>query len=54
MPDPEPPYISLPPTPPSVSTNFIAASIQFECDPDELATKIGTQLVHESKSKTYV
>ena len=31
-----------------------AGSIQFEYDPDELATKITTQLVHKSNSKTYV
>ena len=34
--------------------NLIAGSIQFEYDPDELATKITTQLVHKSNSKTYV
>jgi len=33
---------------------LIAVSIQFEYDPDELATKITTQLVHKSNSKTYV
>ena len=34
--------------------DFIAVSIQFEYDPDDLATKITTQLVHKSNSKTYV
>ena len=34
------------PPSPWVCTNFIAVSIQFEYDPDELATKIATQLVH--------
>ena len=34
--------------------NLIAVSIQFEYDPDELAMKITTQLVHRSNSKTYV
>ena len=34
--------------------NLIAVSIQFEYDPDDLATKITTQLVHRSNSKTYV
>ena len=34
--------------------DFIAVSIQFKYDPDELATKITTQLVHTSNSKTYV
>jgi hypothetical protein len=34
--------------------DFIAASIQFEYDPDELATKITAQLVHNNNSKTYV
>ena len=33
---------------------LIAGSIQFEYDPDELATKIATRLVHKSNSKTYV
>ena len=36
------------------SSDLIAGSIQFEYDPDELATKITTQLVHKSNSKTYV
>ena len=35
-------------------TNLIAASIQFQYDPDELATNITTQLVHKSNSETYV
>jgi len=34
--------------------DLIAVSIQFEYDPDELITKITTQLVHESNRKTYV
>ena len=34
--------------------DLIAGSIQFEYDPDELATKITTQLAHKSISKTYV
>ena len=34
--------------------DFIAMGIQLEYDPDELATKITTQLVQESNSKTYV
>ena len=34
--------------------HLIAGSIRFEYDPDELATKITTQLVHKSNSKTYV
>jgi len=37
-----------------MSSNFIAVSIQFEYDPDELATEITTQLVHKSESQTYV
>jgi len=35
-------------------SDLIAGSIQFEYDPDELATKITTQLVHKSNSQTYV
>ena len=31
--------------------NLIAVSIHFEYDPDELATKITTQLVHKRNSK---
>ena len=34
--------------------DFIPASIQYEYDPDDLATKITTQMVHKSSSKTYV
>jgi hypothetical protein len=34
--------------------DFIAVSIQFEYDPDELATRITTQLVHKSNSKPSV
>ena len=34
--------------------DLFAASIQFEYDPDDLATKITTQLVHKINSKTYV
>jgi len=37
-----------------LSYEFIAVSIQFEYDPDDLATKVSTQLVHKSNSKTYV
>jgi hypothetical protein len=33
--------------------NLITGSIQFKCDPDDLATKITTQLVHKSNCKTY-
>ena len=35
-------------------SNLIPGSIQIEYDPDELATKITTHLVHKSNSKTYV
>ena len=38
-------------SPKASSGNLIAVSIQFEYDPDELATKITTQLVHKSNSK---
>ena len=34
--------------------DLIPVSIQFEYDPDELATKVTTQLVHKSNSKTCV
>ena len=34
--------------------NRDAVSIQFEYDPDQLATKTTTQLDHTSNSKTYV
>jgi len=34
--------------------NLIAGRIQFEYDPDELATKTTSQSVHKSNSKTYV
>ena len=34
--------------------DLIAVSVQFEYDPDEQATKITTQSVHKSNSKTYV
>ena len=34
--------------------DFIPASIQFQYDPEDLATKITTQMVHQSNSKTYV
>ena len=34
--------------------DLIAGSIPFDYDPDNLATKITTQLVHESNSKTRV
>ena len=40
--------------PSSLEANLIAVSIQFEYDPDELATKITTRLVHKSNSKIYV
>jgi len=36
------------------SREFIAESIQFGYDPDDLATKIATQLVHKRNSKTCV
>jgi len=39
---------------PPVERDLIAVNIQFEYDPDDLATKITTQLVHKSNSKTYV
>ena len=45
--------VPCPRAPPVVAGNFIAASIQFEYDPDELATNTTTQLVHASYSKTY-
>jgi len=35
-------------------TDLMLGSIQFEYDPDELATKTTAQLVHKSNSKTYV
>jgi len=35
-------------------SNFIPASVQIEYDPDDLATKKSTQMVHKSDSKTYV
>jgi hypothetical protein len=34
--------------------DFNAVRIQSEYDPDDLATKITTQLVHKSISKTYL
>jgi hypothetical protein len=34
--------------------DLIAMSIQLEYDPDELATKITSHLVHGSNSKSYV
>jgi len=34
--------------------NLIAVSNQFEYDPDELATKITTQLVHKNNSQIRV
>jgi len=34
--------------------DLIAVSIQYEYDPDDLATKNTTQLVHKSNSKTCV
>ena len=34
-------------------TDLIEVSIPFEYDPDELATRIATQLVDKGKSKTY-
>jgi len=37
-----------------LSLDLIAVSIQFEYDPDDLATKNTTQLVHKSNSKTHV
>jgi len=37
-----------------MACDLIAMSIQFEYDPDDLATKITTQLVHKSNGKTYV
>jgi hypothetical protein len=38
----------------AVSHNLIPASIQFEYDPGDLATKVTTRMVHKSNSKTYV
>jgi hypothetical protein len=34
--------------------DLIPASIQFEYDSADLATKITTEMVHKSNSKTYV
>ena len=36
------------------ASDLISASIQFEYDPDQLATKITTQLIHKSNSETFV
>ena len=39
---------------PTTCFNLIPPSIQSEYDPDELAPKITTQLVHKSNGITYV